>query len=154
MRSRAAIVALALSCAAAPATADPLPPALRVTAELHAGLLSVAAGAGVGLLLADTQADCSSSCRGGWGMVGAVVGLIAVPFATYAVGALGSGGQSELPYTLLGFGLGMQLDAFVTVLVHKLVGDRPGEVPTIAWVLAGTIAVAAPLVGSALGAEW
>lgn len=139
--------------APARAHADALPPSLRVTAELHAGALSIAAGAGLGLLLSGTEASCGSQCKGAWTMVGGAIGLVASPFATLAVAEL-LGGPADLVPTVLGFLAGMQLDALLTVLVHKLVGTSPGDVPTLAWVLAATVAIAAPLAGSAVGAEW
>lgn len=142
-----------LVLAPAGAAADPAPPALRVTAEAHAGLLSVAAGTGLGLLLSNAERDCGSACKGAWTMVGAVFGLFASPFATWGTSRL-LGGQGDLLATWVGLAAGMQLDALVTALVHKLVGNRPDEVPLIAWVLAGALAIGAPLAGLTLGAEY
>ena len=126
--------------AAAPSAGAEAPPALRVAAEVHTSMLSIAAGAGLGLLVADNAAECWGQCRANWIMVGAVTGLIAAPFATWGVGRL-LGAQGDLLGTWTGLVVAMQFDALLTAIVFKLVGDRPREVPTIAWVLAGTLAI-------------
>jgi hypothetical protein len=143
---------LLASSVSRPAEAD-VPMPLRVTIELHAGALSIATGAGLGLLLAGTEDDCWSSCKGAWAMVGGAVGAAAVPFATFGVARL-LGGQGDLGPAVIGFLAGMQLDALLSAVIHKLVGTDPQDVPTFAWLLAATVAIAAPLAGAAAGAEW
>lgn len=152
-RAFAASALLLVLAAPSRAAADPVPTSLRVTADLHAGALSIAAGAGLGLLLSGTETDCWSQCKGAWIMVGGALGAVAAPFATLGVARLLDGQGDVLP-TVLGFLAGMQLDALLSVVIHKLVGTDPGDVPMFAWVLAGTVALAAPLVGAAAGAEW